>query len=407
MIPSLAWRNVWRNKLRSAVVITAVSLGVFAGIFAMAFTLGMAEQRVKSAIKTEVSHIQIHNPAFLEVSDLKNGISGSDSIMERLLTYPSCEGASRRIIVNAIANSAERGTGIRLIGIEPEKESAVTDLSRKLKEGSYLDPIKRGKPIVIGEKLADKLKLKTGSKLVAGCLDANAQPVYSQFRVGGIYRTTNTAYDEGTAFVDYNDLLELTGLPENYAHEIAIFLNNSENSPLVSNELKNELPDLSVRQWNEIMPELNYLTESMGVYMFIFMLILMLAMGFGIVNTMLMVVLERIREIGMLLAVGMSKKRIFLMIMLETVFLSITGGVIGIFIGSASSLYFAENGLDLTQFYGDGLASFGYDAFVYFKVSASLILTTAIMVILTGIIASVYPALKALRLNPSEALHSE
>jgi ABC-type lipoprotein release transport system permease subunit len=303
-------------------------------------------------------------------------------------------------------NSAEKGGGIRLVGIEPEKEALVTDIKTRLVDGSYLEPVSRGKPILIGEKLAGKLDVKPGSKLVVTCLDLNFQPVYYQFRVGGIFRTVSTAYDESIAFINRSDLLEITGLPPDAAHEVAIYLSSGEASGPYASELDNALPNLTAQEWHEVMPELGYLTETMDLYMYIFMLVILLALGFGIVNTMLMVVLERIKEIGMLMAVGMNKRRIFGMIMLETVFLSLTGGVIGIALGSAVSLHFANTGIDLTALYGEGLASYGYDAFVYTAITPGMVITTTLLVVLTGILASVYPARKALKLNPSEALQT-
>lgn len=120
-----------------------------------------------------------------------------------------------------------------------------------------------------------------------------------------------------------------------------------------------------------------------------------------------MVVLERIKELGMLMAVGMNRIRIFKMILLETVFLCITGGVIGIILGSAISFFFKTRGLDLSKLYGDGLAAIGYDSVVYTQISTGIILSVVLLVLVTGIIASIYPAIKAMKLSPAEAIRTD
>ena len=242
---------------------------------------------------------------------------------------------------------------------------------------------------------------------MTGTLDINGQPLYYQFRVAGIFKTVSTPFDESTVFVNYEDLREITGMPGVSAHELAIVLKNRELSKGVQNQLQEMYPELDVKQWSEIMPELRYLTEQMDYYLYLFILIILLALGFGIVNTMLMAVLERIKELGMLMAVGMNKRRIFSMILMETVFLCISGGVVGIALGSTLSCYFGKKGIDLSGLYGEGLSEIGYDSVIYTVLTPEIIISVLILVILTGMIASVYPALKALRLNPAEAIRTD
>lgn len=407
MIWSVAWRNIWRNKVRSGVVLTAIALGIFAGVFSMAFMRGMANQRLESAIMTEISHIQIHTSEFVDVNDIKHYFNESKEILQKTTEVEGVTSASRRIIVNAMVNSAEKGGGVKLVGIEPENEKTVTNLYEKLISGNYLEQMKRSKPILIGKKLAEKLGVEKGSKVVAGILDVEGNPLYYQFRVAGVYDVVSSPFEEQTAFVRYSDLKDITKLPEGSAHEIAVLLENREISEKVKSDLTGKLPKLKIQHWKEIMPELSYLTESMNLYMYIFILIILLALGFGIVNTMLMVVLERIKELGMLMAVGMNKIRVFTMIMLETIFLCLTGGVLGVIIGSAVSLYFGNKGLDLSGLYGEGLSAIGYDSVIFTTLSPDMIFITVSLVILTGILSSIYPAIKALRLNPATAIRTD
>ena len=393
--------------MRSSIVIIAVSLGVFAGLFTLAFMKGLTNQRLNSAIKTETSHIQIHTQDFIDVNDIEHYFTQSFEILETIDNQENVIASTQRIIVNTIISSAEKGGGIKLVGVDPVREAEVTNIKNKLIEGNYLEPLKRGRPIVIGNKLAEKLDVKIGSKIVAGLLDVNDTPIYYQFRVGGIFQTASGPFDEGTAFVKISDLREITKLPQNVAHEIAVYVSDEELSTSIAQNLKILFPELNIMEWFEILPELGYLTESMDYYMYIFIIIILLALGFGIVNTMLMVVLERIKELGMLMAVGMNKIRVFKMIMLETVFLCLTGGVAGILIGSLVSAYYNEKGIDLSGLYKEGLSAIGYDAVVFPELFSEMIIIITILVILTGMIASVYPAFKALKLNPADAIRTD
>jgi len=155
-----------------------------------------------------------------------------------------------------------------------------------------------------------------------------------------------------------------------------------------------------------LMPDMQMMNKSMDLSMYIIVGIILAALGFGIVNTMLMVVLERIKEIGMLMAVGMNKLRIFLMIMLETVLLSLTGGVTGIALALLLVKITSNTGINLS-FYSQGLEAYGFDSVIFPKIDISIILQITLLVIFVGIIASIYPARKALKLNPAEALRSD
>jgi len=170
--------------------------------------------------------------------------------------------------------------------------------------------------------------------------------------------------------------------------------------------LKKDFPGLDVQDWTEISPEAGYLVSAMDQYMAIFILTILLALCFGIINTMLMVVLERVKELGMLMAVGMSKVRVFFMIMLETVYLSTTGGLIGIVVSYIICKHLEKVGLDL-YFWKEVYSSFGYSSYIYPLVNLKLVVFTGLMVILTGIVSALYPAYKALRLNPAEATRTE
>jgi len=405
VIWTVSWRNVWRNKLRSLIIITAIAIGVFAGIFTSAFMKGMTDQRIETAIKTEISFIQMHHPKFKEAQDIDALIENENEKLAEISKIEQISGVSSRIVVNGMAASAETSAGVRLLGIDPEREFNVTNINEKIIDGEFFDGIKRN-PVVIGEKLAKKLNLKLRSKIIFTFQDYEGNLTGGAFRIAGIYRTANTMFDESTIFVRKADLYKLTVIPENTVHEIVINLDDRLTDKTAKSQIVDLYPNVETKLWTELKPELAYLTEVMGLYMYIFVGIILFALGFGIVNTMLMVVLERVKELGMLLAVGMNKLRVFTMIVLETVFLSLTGGVVGIVLGTIVSQYFSVNPIDLSM-WADGLSAIGWDSLVYTSFSFDMLIGITVMVIITGILAAIYPARKALKLNPSDALRTE
>ncbi|HBH47189.1 MAG TPA: ABC transporter permease [Bacteroidales bacterium] len=402
MIIQISWKNVWRNRTRSLIIMIAILLGIFGGMFLLAFMQGMTEQRLSSALKTEVSHIQIHSEKYLENNDFNQYMTDISAIDEYLSTDKRVQGYSTRIIIYSLAKTSEMGAGVRITGVDPENEINVTDLNTKIIDGSYFENT-RGMPIVIGEKLAKKLKAKVRKKIVLQVQDTSGKTFPSAFRVAGIYKTTNTAFDEMNVFVRNKDLRELTGFNENNAHEIAIYLNNRENVTAVENDLESIFPAFTVESWSEGNAILAYMSEAMDQYLIIFILIILFALFFGIANTMLMAILERRKELGMLMAIGMKRFKVFRMIMYETIFLSLVGAMLGIIIAFLTITYFAKNGLNLS-IWSEGLEAIGYDPIVYFQLDTSYLLQIVVMVIITGILASILPAIKALKLNPADAL---
>lgn len=402
---AVSWRNIWRNKLRSSVIIIAIALGVFAGVFTWAFYEGMVEQRVNNLIKTEVSHVQIHAKGYVEDPELQKFIPDTSGSKLQLDTISGVKAFTNRVITNAMLVSAKTGAGAQLIGIDPEQEKQVTNLYNKIVDGEYLTGIKRN-PIIIGESLAEKLNLKLRSRVVVNLQQMDGDITRAQFRVAGIFRTTNSMYDNMNAFVKSTDLLKVIGSNQSIYHETAIILDNYAAIEPMKEKLQNYYPNLEVKHWRDLMPEVSLIEETMDVQMMFIMVIILLALAFGIINTMLMAVLERVKELGMLMAIGMNKFRVFMMIMLETVMLSLTGGVLGIFIGTLVSLLLKDTGIDLSA-WSKAYERMGFDTLIYPVLEWRMLYIVTIMVVVTGLFASVFPAIRALKLKPAEAIRSD
>ncbi len=196
-------------------------------------------------------------------------------------------------------------------------------------------------------------------------------------------------------------------MESNDVHQIAILLNNIEDVDIVVAKLREKYPDLLVEGWAEIEPMLKMMSAWVEVSYLILITIILFALGFGIVNTMLMVVLERVKELGMLMAIGMNKLKVFAMIMLESVFLSLTGGIIGMLITAIVVYFTKDDGIDFTRYIGEGFEAMGFESIIYPALTIKYYFGVGFLVVMTGIISAIYPARKALKLNPADAVRTD
>jgi putative ABC transport system permease protein len=406
MIWLIAWKNIWRNKLRSLIVIFAMSLGLIGGTFTAALVFGMRDQKINAAVNNEVSHIQIHNPKYLENNEPQYSIRNADSIGKVISTIPAVKSITLRSKVPGMVSYSSFSRGVQIIGVNPEEEKSTTTIYKTICDscGGYFTGVKRN-PIVIGHKLADKLKAKLHSKIVLRFAKTNGEIEAQAFNIAGIYHTSNTTFDETNVFVRNSDLADSNGQFFK-TQEIAVLLKSNDSLTSVTNTIKAKFPFFSVMTWKEIQPQLAVLEGFVGVELYIILGIILFALSFGIVNTMLMVVFERIRELGMLMAIGMNKNRIFKMIMMETLLLTMTGGIFGMALSGVLLFSFGGRGIDLSSV-SKGMESIGYEAMIYPKISLQYYINLSIMIIVTGILSSIYPSRKALRLRPAEAVRAE
>lgn len=403
MLLKIAWRNIWRNKLRSGVVITSIVLGIWAGLFVIALSAGLNEQRKVSVIENSISHVQYHHPEFLKDRNAKYVIDDIESVEASIQKDSTVLNYTKRSLVNGMASSARGGNGVVISGIDPEMEARVTTIGEKVVDGAFLSDEGRF-PVYIGQALAEKMNVHVRSKIVLTFQDSESEIVAGAFRVAGIYKTVSKKYDEMNVFVRLSDLEKLLHT-DNGVNEVAVLLHDFEVIPPFVERQRSSYPELKIEPWDEISPELGYADEMMEIFLYLFLGILLAALSFGIVNTMLMAVLERKRELGMLMSVGMNKARIFAMITFETIAIALAGGPLGILMAWLTIFYFQSAGLDLS-FYAQGLEEFGIDPIVYPYLEFQYYWSLAIMVIIMAILASIYPARKALKMNPAQAVRA-
>jgi putative ABC transport system permease protein len=397
----LAWRNVWRNKSRSIIIMISVAIGLFAGIFVLAIYEGMLRSRVRTVIDAEVAHLQIHHPKFKDDYDVSLSMEG-DSLVEILKKNDLIEHIAMRSVAQGMCATTTGSAGVQINGVIAEDEIEVSQLDKKIKEGGPLNANKKNS-ILIGRKLADKMKLKIGGKLVLTFTDRESNITAGAFRVAGIYQTNNTPMDEANVYIHKSALNSYLNIGE-ACHEIAIILKNDEVLEEAKQQLQQTLPSLAVKTWRENSPETDLMVSTTNQYSYIIIIIIMIALAFGIINTMLMSVLERTREIGMLAALGMNRPKVFRLILSETVLLTMVGVPLG-FLGSWIAIErLSKTGIDISSFSGAAMSGFGYSSIIYPQFPTAQIFSVMVIVVSTALLASIFPSLKAIKLQPADAL---
>jgi putative ABC transport system permease protein len=401
MLLKLAWKNVWRNRLRSGIMVAAMVFGLLGLILMVGFVKAMTDNMLENAIKYQTAHLQIHNPDFLVNEELRAWLPRADDMARAIRAMPGVEGVTVRHVVDGMLASAVSTRGVRINGIIVADEAAVTSLGNSLVEGNML-PEKGRNPILVSRRSADKLNLRLKSKVVLTFSDLEGEVSGAAFRVCGFFNTPSSGFDESNVYVRRADLMGYTSLAQ--SHEIAIRLKNGDLLDVFKGYMEAVAGGSgTVQDWGEVQPVLAALKGTMALSNTIIIGVFVLALGFGIINIMLMSVFERTREFGMLMAVGMTGGRVLKLVVLESLMLGGVGSLVGL---AASSLMIAVTGRIGLPFgrMAEGLGAFGVDAVLYPEVSLSTYLGTLAMLLVTSVLAALYPARQILKKRLSDAL---
>ena len=366
----------------------------------MAINFGMVVQMVDKAIEIDLGHIQIHAAGFDENPELrvrlKDGGRGSERVLADLAGVAAY---ARRVRGEGLISSPRASAGVSVVGVEPRREAAITSIADSMTAGSYLNGDKRR--VLLGEELARRLKVGVGDKVVLSVQDLSGDLAGEALRVGGLFRTVSTELDRSTIFVRIEEGQALLGFDEAVT-EVVVLTEGRSRIPAVRAALEDRLEEVEVRTWEELRPILVYLVETfdqqaIAVYVAVFV-----AMAFGIANVMLMTIFERVREIGILTAVGMGRGRLVAMIVLESQLVTLAGLSLGYAIAFVG-VELMSDGLDLSAF-AEGLGSFGVGTRIIPVVRAMDIVIPTAVAITTPLVSSLWPALRAVRLKPAEAV---
>lgn len=307
MLTKIAWKNIWRNRNRSAVLITAITLGIWALILINGLSIGMVDSYIDTAIRDRTSHLQIHTPDFVDEPEITGFFDGGP-VTAFLDRSDLVQAYSPRVIVQGMISSAQSSRGVLLYGIDHEKENKLTALDEKIEDGTALLS-DGGNYILLSDDMADRLGVKVRSRVVLNFQTLRGEVTAAAFRVAGIIDGGTKLSGVDRAYAPIQALRELTGMEADQIQELALLVHQLDQIPIEQKALESSFPHLSVRNYKEIAPDVALMGSQTQISLTIMIAIFMLALIFGIINTMLMAILERYKELGMLLAVGMKKAR--------------------------------------------------------------------------------------------------
>ncbi len=400
---TLSWRNLWRNRRRTAIMLGAISVGVWAMIFMTALMRGMVDDMLEQGIRNLPGHVQIQHPEFLDDPNVVNNIGEPEGALLEVLQRNGNGRWATRIKVPAVIASERESRGIALIGVEPANEAEISGLPDKIVEGRFLESIDdRG--IVIGARLAERLETRLGKRVVVMSQDPDNNISERGFRVVGIYRAELAAVEDFNVYAARATLQQLLNI-EGRVSQIVIVSDDYREVDQLYEAISRATPDsLDARPWYEIDSFLASMFELMDGFVVVWVVIIFLALSFGLVNTLVMAIFERVREIGLIQALGMRPSQIVIQILLESLLLLLIGLVIGNALAIVTILPLAD-GLDLTAV-AEGMAMMGAGSVLYPSLLLSdLVLANSVVAVL-GVVTSILPAWRASKLDPIRALNT-
>jgi len=399
LIIKMAWKNSFIRLSRTLLVITmiAVSMSMMLGI--QGLYDGMAFNMIDKNKRSDSGDVSIFAKEYRIDKDIQKRIKNATQIKEEILSLSGVESVVLRVRADGLASTARKSSFATINGIDLESENHFGKFSKFLKEGEIrLD--KRG--AVIGLELAKTLKLKIGSKIIFSSQDSTGEINSIALRVRGIVQTTNISLDNSAVFVDIKKLHKFLAIDSNEATQISI-MGKGEN---LLTTLKTKYPSLEVKSFLELQPMMKQMQDMMVIFNSITFVIVMSVVFIGIFGVVYVSILDRIREFGIVLGIGMEYKYIRLQIFLESIIVGFLGYVAGAILGGVLLYYLKNYGLDFTAF-SDALEMWGYESIIYGTIKLSYFTNTFLAIMSASVLSVLLPLRKIKKLNPIDVIKAE
>ena len=400
----MAWRNVWRYRRRSLLTVLTIALGLAFDILMRGIGDGFHEQMVDNSVRAGIGHIEIHRSGYQHDPALLKTLPKLSLLEQVVPRTPHLRGYSFRVLGDGLASTAENSSGVRIIGIVPDAERRVSTIDRAVIAGQFLNE-RMSRPVLIGERLSQSLGARLDDKIVLLVQAADGSMGAQLFRVAGIFRSGSPDLDRGVVYLLRNDAQSLFSLGDGVS-EAALLLDSSQSVPGAQQFLSSRLTGAPVEilPWYVVEPFLQQFIQLDDAFFYIIVLILFIVISVGILNTVMMSVLERVREFGVMMALGTKPRQIVRLVMQESAALALVGAALGAALGSAATIWFAYSGIDLSR-YAAGASALGITTTViYPELTSRNLVVSDLSVVLVVLVVALYPAVKAAGLRPVEAI---
>ncbi len=399
IIVKLAWNNAFLRLSRTLLVIIMIAVSMSMMLSLQGIYDGMVINMVDKTKRSDSGEISIYNPDYRLNKVLQNSIKDADKIRADIESRSGVQAVVTRFSVEGLSSTARKSSFSSIIGIDLKDEERFGQFSKFLKEGE-ISFAKRG--AIIGSELAKTLKVRIGSKVIFTTQDSSGDINAIAVRIRGIVQSNNVVLDASALYVDNARLHTFLGVGEDEATQIAI----RTDSDTLQKKLQAKYKTLSVMSFLELNPMLKMMEEMMVIFNSITFGIVMMVVFIGILGVMYVSVLDRIREFGIMRAVGMEYRLIRLQIVLEALFVGFVGYLSGAVLGILGLLYLQHFGLDLSA-WAEGLESFGYDSIIYAHMELSYFTNTFFAIIAASVLSVFLPLRKIKKLNPIEVIKAE
>ncbi len=402
----MVWRNLWRNTRRSLLTTSAVFFATLLLVFMLALQKGSYMGMINNAVKIHTGHLQIQREGYLDEMDINLSIDNPEMIYPILNEERRIQAFAPRLNSPALISSAGNTFGALVIGLNPDREAEVSTLKKVIREGSYLSS-EPDHGALLGETMAKNLGVTIGDELIFMGQAANGALAADRFYVKGIYRSGLSEFDRNIVCIDLKEAQELFSM-EGRVSDIALILDDFHSIKEVKDYLMNIFGKrgwggYKTLTWSEITPALKQAIALDASSAYIFYFILLMVVGFGIMNTFLMSIFERMREIGVMIALGVRPGLMFLMVILESLTLSSIGILSGAIAGSGLAYYYEQTGIHLAEL-SEMMEFFGMPPGIFPDISIGVALAAIIAVFAITLLIAIYPAIKVFRIKPVEAL---
>lgn len=395
----LAWRNLWRNKRRSILTLLAIVFATFLSISMRGFQKGVYELSIKTAVETFPGYLQIQAKGFLDNNSVKHNFKLTEKIRSELENVKSITGYAGRVQAAGLISYEKSSQGTAIIGISPEQEKKVSKLLDKIDQGKFFESDSTLE-IVLGSTLMEKLNAKINENVVLLAQGVDGSMGNLKFKITGTVKMGVPELDAMAAFIPLSTAQELVSL-YGRVNVAAISVNGLKNVAEVEKTLEEKITDekLSILSWNNVIPDLKQsidLDNISGIFMLI---ILVIIVTFGILNTILMSVTERFNEFGVSLAVGMPNYKLAITIVLETLFIILLGLILGNVFGYFLISYLHYNPIIITGEFAEMYELYGFVPKIQTSLNLSTFINPTIVIFLTSLICSIYPVTKVYKLE--------
>lgn len=340
----LCWKNIWRNRRRTLITINAIALGVAALTWLGNYYDSFHEQLIRDVIRYHSGHVMIVPRDFKAYEGPKGTVNGVNRVLNKVARDPAVRSYSEQILVQGLVSSPRGSANIWFKGVDPRREAKTSAFARALVKGEFLVGDER--PIIIGERLSETLKVGLGSKVVALTQGVDGSIGNQLFRITGIFKT-GTEYDNGGAFILLKDARSLLSLRPDRVHQVAVVLHSKDEIYPFIRRL-GPIPGAKALSWSDVQTNIRAIIDLNKGANRVLMLIILGISALGIANSILMSIMERTREFGVMMAIGTSQFELKRVVLLETIMLSLLGVGIGNLLGIGFTAYFGYVGFDLT-----------------------------------------------------------